>query len=71
MQSSQVLRALPVVLCLVRLLAPLDGLVAQARYRVTGPEAWLYLQPGGKRVARLLGGAELAVADSQQDWRRP
>jgi len=64
-----VLRALPVVLCLVCLHAPLDGLIAQARYRVTGTEAWLYLQPGGKRVARVLGGAEVAAADSQKDWR--
>ena len=69
MQCSQVLRALPVVLCLARLLAPSDGLVAQTRYRVTGTDAWLYLQPGGKRVAQVLAGAEVAVADSQKDWR--
>jgi hypothetical protein len=69
MQSSQVLRALPVVFCLAGCFAPLDGLVAQARYRVKGAEVWLYLQPGGKRVARVLEGAEVTVADSQQDWR--
>ncbi len=62
MQFSRALRALPVVLCL----AP--PLAAQARYRVTTDGGWFYLEPGGKRVARLARGTVLAVGERRGDW---
>jgi hypothetical protein len=63
MQSSRVLRALPVVLGLV---TPLS-LTAQARYRVTTDGAWFYQEPGGKRLARLARGAVLMGSEAQGD----
>src|SRR2546425_5081721 len=71
MQSSQALRALPVVLCLAVPPAPPDSLVAQARYRVTGDGEWFYQQQGGKRLVRLPPGTELmgTGAESQGDWQ--
>src|SRR5882724_4034008 len=59
MQSSRALRALPVVL----------SLAAQARYRVTTDGAWLYQEPGGKRLARLARGAVLMGGEAQGDWQ--
>lgn len=51
--------------------APLDSLVAQARYRVTGDGEWFYQQQGGKRLVRLPPGTELVGtgAESQGDWQ--
>src|SRR5216684_6535659 len=53
MQVSQVLRALPVVLGLVR---PLS---AQADLRVKTEGEWFYQEPVGRRLARLARGAVL------------
>src|SRR6266571_1178664 len=67
MQSSQALRALPVVLCLAPPLVP-HPCLAQARLRATGEE-WFYQQPGGKRLARILAGTALVGGTTQGDWQ--
>src|SRR5581483_7360563 len=65
MQSSQVLRALPVVLLYFG-----HPLCAQQQYRVSGQKAWLYQEPEGKRLAQLVAGAGLTGSDSVRDaWR--
>jgi len=43
--------------------------VAQGRFRVTADTEWFYQQPEGKRVARVLKGAELIGGDTQGDWQ--
>jgi hypothetical protein len=68
-QCSQVLRALPVVICLGALVPPGKGLAAQARFRVTGEGEWLYQQPEGKRLAHIAQGSELAGGEQRGDWQ--
>src|SRR2546430_3469378 len=65
MQSSRALRALPVVLWL----APCPSLAAQARHRATTHGAWVFQEPGGKRLARLARGAIVVGGESQDDWQ--
>src|SRR5574341_1404425 len=67
MQVSQVLRALPVVLCVTR---PVGALWAQARYRVTTDGEWFYQEAAGKRLARLARGAIVSAGPVQGDWIR-
>lgn len=62
MQVSQILRALPVVLCLA---APL---AAQGRYRVTNDGEWFYQEPGGRRLARLARGAIVGGGVTRGDF---
>jgi hypothetical protein len=69
MQSSQALRAVPVVASLALTLAFARPLGAQARYRVSAEAEWFYQQPGGKRLARVLQGAELAGGETRGDWQ--
>jgi len=66
MQSSQVLSALPVVVC-VALLAPSNSLRAQVRYRVTSEDAWFCQAAEGKRLTRLAQGVELLGGDATAD----
>ena len=69
MQCSQVLRALPVVVCLAALVVPARALGAQARFRVSSKSEWLYQQPEGKRLARIAKGAELAGGEARGEWQ--
>ncbi len=62
MQVSQIVRALPVVLCLA---APLAG---QGRYRVSNDGEWFYQEPSGRRLARLARGAILAGGTTRGEW---
>jgi len=68
MQCSQVIRALPVVICLAEFLVPGGALGAQARVRVTNEGEWLYQQPEGKRLAQLVGSTELTSGEARGDW---
>ena len=67
MQFSRALRALPVVFWLGPA-APDASLAAQARYRITTDGAWFFQEAGGKRLARLARGAQVAGGDAQGDW---
>jgi len=67
MQFSRALRALPVVFWLGPS-APDASLAAQARYRITTDGAWFFQEAGGKRLARLARGAQVAGGDAQGDW---
>src|ERR1043166_4882850 len=69
MQCSQVLRALPVVVCLAPLVIPGAAAQAQARFRVTSESEWLYQQPEGKRLAQIASGAEVAGGEARGDWQ--
>ena len=69
MQCSQVLRALPVVVCLAPRVVPGGALGAQGRFRVTSESEWLYQQPEGKRLAQIADGAELAGGEARGDWQ--
>ncbi len=64
MQVSQIVRALPVVLCL----AASPPLAAQGRYRVTNDGEWFYQEPSGRRLARLARGAILGGGETRGDW---
>src|SRR5437899_12759463 len=68
MQFSRALRSLPVVFWLGPS-APDASLAAQARYRITTDGAWFFQEAGGKRLARLARGAQVAGGDAQGDWR--
>src|SRR5207245_7770410 len=48
--------------------APDASLAAQARYRITTDGAWFFQEAGGKRLARLARGAQVAGGDAQGDW---
>src|SRR5439155_440937 len=61
------LRALPVVFWLGPA-APDASLAAQARYRITTDGAWFFQEAGGKRLARLARGAQVAGGDARGDW---
>jgi len=67
MQFSRALRALPVVFWLGPS-APDASLAAQARYRITTDGAWFFQEAGGKRLARLARGAQVAGGDARGDW---
>src|SRR5438477_6205136 len=67
MQFSRALGALPVVFCLGPS-APDASLAAQARYRITTDGAWFFQEAGGKRLARLARGAQVAGGDARGDW---
>jgi len=62
MQVSQIIRALPVVLCLA---APVAG---QGRYRVTNDGEGFYQEPSGRRLARLARGAIVGGGAVRGDW---
>jgi len=64
MQVSQIVRALPVVLCLA---AP-PPLGAQGRYRVTNDGEWFYQEASGRRLARLARGAIVNGGVTRGDW---
>ena len=64
MQVSQIVRALPVVLCLA---AP-PPVAAQGRYRVTNDGESFYLEPSGRRLARLARGAIVGGGVTRGDW---
>jgi hypothetical protein len=68
MQSSQVLRALPVVACLA---FPSARLVAQVRYRVIADGAWFCQQAEGKRLTQIDQGVDLVGGDAAPngDWQ--
>ena len=68
-QCSQVIRALPVVVCVVAFALPAGALRAQTRFRVTGAREWLYQQPEGKRLAQVVAGTELAGGEARGDWQ--
>ena len=63
MQVSQIVRALPVVLCLLASAAS-----AQGRYRVTNDGEWFYQEPGGRRLARLARGAIVGGGVTRGDF---
>jgi len=67
MQFSRALRALPVV-CWLGPSAPDASLAAQARYRISTDGAWFFQEAGGKRLARLARGAQVAGGDARGDW---
>src|SRR5438874_3862003 len=67
MQFSRALRALPVVFWLGPA-APDASLAAQAHYRITTDGAWFFQEAGGKRLARLARGAQVAGGDARGDW---
>src|SRR2546430_2465931 len=67
MQFSRALRALPVVFWLGPS-APDASLAAQARYRISTDGAWFFQEAGGKRLARLARGAQVAGGDARGDW---
>src|SRR5256885_2223670 len=67
MQFSRALRALPVV-CWLGASAPDASLAAQARYRISTDGAWFFQEAGGKRLARLARGAQVAGGDARGDW---
>ena len=62
MQVSQIVRALPVVLCLA------SPALAQGRYRVTNDGEWFYQEPSGRRLARLARGAIVGGGVTRGDW---
>jgi hypothetical protein len=62
MQVSQIVRALPVVLCLAVPVA------AQGRYRVSTDGEWFYQEPSGRRLARLARGAIVGGGVTRGDW---
>jgi hypothetical protein len=64
MQLSQIVRALPVVLCLA---AP-SPVAGQGRYRVTNDGEWFYQEPGGRRLARLARGAIVGGGETRGEW---
>jgi len=64
MQLSQIVRALPVVLCLA---AP-PPVAGQGRYRVTNDGEWFYQEPGGRRLARLARGAIVGGGETRGEW---
>ena len=67
MEFSRALRALPVV-CWLGPSAPDASLAAQARYRISTDGAWFFQEAGGKRLARLARGAQVAGGDARGDW---
>jgi hypothetical protein len=64
MQVSNIVRALPVVLCLATPLAA-QGAV---RYRVTNDGEWFRLEADGRRLARLARGAVVTGGPTNGDW---
>ena len=62
MQSTDVLRLLPVVVCVA------VPLTAQSRVRVTSDGAWFYQAAAGRRLAQLESGATLEQGTVQGDW---
>jgi len=64
MQLSQIVRALPVVLCLA---AP-PPVAGQGRYRVTNDGEWFHQEPGGRRLARLARGAIVSAGETRGEW---
>jgi hypothetical protein len=65
MQVSQIVRALPVVLCL---LAPLASAQGGGRYRITNDGEGFHQEPGGRRLARLARGAIVGGGVTRGDW---
>src|SRR5512145_2888273 len=66
MQSSRVLRALPVVFALAA-----SPLVAQAQYQVEVDGEWFHQEPGQRRLARLARGARVAAGGAVEGpWTR-
>ncbi len=75
MQVSQIVRALPVVLCLLALLAAGDASAqgtggGGGRYRITNDGEWFHQEPGGRRLARLARGAIVGGGETRGDWMR-
>jgi len=64
MQVSQIVRALPVLLCCARETAAQTPLT----YRVATENVWFHQEPGGRRLARLVRGAVLAGGDTRGPW---
>jgi hypothetical protein len=64
MQVSHILRALPVVLSL----AALQDAPAQTRFRIATNDAWLYNEPGGRRLARFARGTIVTGAATRDQW---
>jgi len=62
MQVSQIVRALPVVLCLA------GPVAAQGRYRVTNDGEWFHQEPDGRRLARLARGAIVDGGVTRDAW---
>jgi hypothetical protein len=62
MQVSQIIRALPVVLCLA------GPVAAQGRYRVSNDGEWFYQEPSGRRLARLARGAIVGGGVTRGEW---
>src|SRR5439155_20667704 len=44
------------------------SLAAQARYRITTDGAWFFQEAGGKRLARLARGAQVAGGGARGEW---
>jgi hypothetical protein len=71
MQVTNIIRALPVVLCIT---APAPAAPSAqgpaARYRVNGDNVWFYQEPppAGRRVARLLRGAVVSGGATRDEW---
>jgi hypothetical protein len=68
MQFSRALRALPVAACLAFAPGLARFAAAQARARVTA-DAWLYLEAGKRRVARVLQGAVVTAGADTGAWQ--
>lgn len=66
MQSSRVLRTLPVVLAFAA-----SPLVAQAHYQVEVDGEWFHQEPGQRRLARLARGAQVVAGGAAEgQWTR-
>lgn len=69
MQVSRIVRALPVVLCLLAPLAPADASAQGGRrYRVTNDGEWFHQEPGGRRLARVARGAIVGGGATRGAW---
>lgn len=66
MQVSQIIRALPVVLCLAT--PPPAAAQGGSRYRVTSDNAWFYQDVAGRRVARLARDAVVTGGETRNNW---
>jgi hypothetical protein len=64
MQVSQIIRALPVLLCCAREAAAQTPVT----YRIATENAWFLLEPGGRRLASLVRGATVTGGETRGQW---
>ena len=70
MQVTNIIHALPVVLCLATPRHAIAQEPSKTRYRIASDNAWFYQDVNGRRVARLARGAVVTGGTARGDWQQ-